>query len=277
MKPSLSVASVTFGLSLAAAATTAQAQSAVTRQITQEPVETVITQNPNGTVITRRILTPEPGFSASPPPNYVAPPLAGNALYPDYVEPLDTVTTRRVVAAPPPPPVPPATVGVAPRAHTQHVVTDHTRPARTVTRAAPRTVVVPPPLPPPDAPLVLTLAERQAVYGAITGRQIYSPAPVYPPVVAETDYPLNTVYPADPYHDYGYRAPDYYHDHYVYRWDGVPLVIGGRMPPSVALYGVPDWLLARVPAAQGYSYARLDDRVYIVDPATAVIVAEIAP
>ena len=272
MKPSLSVASVTVGLSLAAAA--AQAQTTITRQITSEPVETVITQNPNGTAISRRILTPEPGFSTMPPPNYVAPPLAGNALYPDYVEPLDTVTTRRVVASPPP--VPPATVGVAPRAHTQHVVTDHARPARTATRTVARTVGVPPP-PPPDAPLVLSIPERQVIYGAITGRQVYYPAPVYPPVVAETDYPVNTVYPADPYHDYGYRAPDYYHDHYVYRWDGVPLVIGGRMPPSVALYGVPDWVLARVPAAQGYGYARLDDRVYIVDPATAVIVAEIAP
>jgi hypothetical protein len=274
MKPSVSLASVTIGLSLAAVATTAQAQTTVTRQITQEPVETVITQNPNGTAITRRILTPGPGgFSTLPPPNYVAPPLAGDALYPDYVEPLDTVTTRRVVASPPPPLVPPATVGVAPRAHTDRVVTHA---ARTVTRSVPRAAVLPPPLP-PDAPLVLSFPERQVIYGAITGRQAYYPAPVAPPVVAETDYPLNRVYPADPYayRDYAYRAPDYYHDHYVYHWDGVPLVIGGRMPPSVTLYAVPDWVLARVPAAQGYGYARLDNRVYLVDPATAVIVAEI--
>src|SRR5579871_2657016 len=108
MKPTVSVASVVvssaIGLSLAAVGTTARAQTSVTRQVTSEPVETVVTRSPNGTTITRRILTPEPGFTTLPPPNYVAPPLAGNALAPDYVEPVETVTTRRVVANPPPPP-----------------------------------------------------------------------------------------------------------------------------------------------------------------------------
>jgi len=287
MHPSVSVAGaatgLAIGLSLAALATTAQAQTAVTRQISREPVETIVTQGPNGTVITQRILTPEP-YYAAPPPNYVAPPLTGRALAPDYVEPLETVTTRRVVASPPPPP-PPATIGVAPRVR-ERVVTERPRPAnpaRTVARTVTRTVV----LPPPDAPLALSIPEREIFYSAITRRELYypAPAPVYPPVVAQTevvapaDYPLRSVYPTDNYgyRDYAYRDPGYYQNHYVYHWDGVPLVIGGRMPPSVALYGVPDWLALRVPAARGFSYARLDDRVYLVDPVTSIIVAEMAP
>jgi hypothetical protein len=162
-----------------------------------------------------------------------------------------------------------------------------------VTRSVTRTVVLPPPVP-FDAPLALGPGERQLVYSAITRRDLYYPAPAYPapaypapgypPVVAETDYPLRAIYPDNsyaygdyPYRDYAYRAPGYYNNHYVYKWDGVPLVIGGHMPPSVALYGVPDWLVARVPQAAPYSFARLDDRVYLVDPATSIIVAEIAP
>jgi hypothetical protein len=272
---------VVFGLSLAAAgAATAQAQSTVTRQITREPVETVIIRNPNGTAVTRRILTPEPGFTTMPPPNYVAPPLGGDALAPDYVEPLETVTTRRVVVNPAPQPAPTSTVGVAPRARSERVVTERRNAPRTVTRTVTRTVVLPPP--PLDAPLALSVAERQAIYTGITRRELYYPAPA-PVEVAPADYPLRAIYPSDSYayRDYAYRdyayRPDYYRERYVYHWDGVPLVIGARMPASVALYGVPDWLAARIPSARPYSFARLDDRVYLVDPATSIIVAEIAP
>ncbi len=121
----------------------------------------------------------------------------------------------------------------------------------------------------------------------------YYPAPdVYaPPPV--TGYPLRTVYPADyadrdyaydPYHDTyngGYR-PDPYYDrdyrdpyHTAYRWDGVPLVVGAHIPQSVPLYAVPEPVAFRIPAARSYSYALLDNRVFLVDPVTGVIVAEI--
>ena len=43
------------------------------------------------------------------------------------------------------------------------------------------------------------------------------------------------------------------------------------------LVAVPEPVAARIPAAAPYSYAVLDNRVYLVDPATSVIVAEIAP
>jgi hypothetical protein len=263
---------IALGLTLAGTAT-AQAQTSVTRQITREPVETIVTQSPNGAAVTRRILTPEPGVTTLPPPSlYPAPPLAADALAPDYVEPAESVPTRRVVTAAPAPAAPPSTVGVA-RSRT-HVV--HERPVRTDTRVVTRTVVAPPP-PPPDAPLLLGPAERDLIYRGITHQALYYAAPPYGPGVAPAeayDYPLRGTYPVD----YGYADYDYaYHGRYPFRWDGVPLVIGARMPPSVALYAVPDWMALRVPVARGYVYARFDERVYLVDPVTSIIVAELAP
>jgi hypothetical protein len=111
-----------------------------------------------------------------------------------------------------------------------------------------------------------------------------------PPVVVQTDiyappsaagYPPRTVYPADEgYRDYAY---DPYHDDYrepyraTYRWDGAPLLVGARIPQSVPLYAVPEPVAIRIPAARPYSYAMIENRVYLVDPATNVIVAEIKP
>jgi hypothetical protein len=103
---------------------------------------------------------------------------------------------------------------------------------------------------------------------------VYAPPPA--------GYPLRTVYPADdaygdyaydPYHDRDYRDPY----RAVPRWDGVPLVVGARIPPSLPLVAVPDPLAARIPVAGPYSYAVLDNRVYLVDPTTGVIVAVITP
>ncbi len=293
MKP---FATIAVGLTLAAGVAAAQAQT-VTRQITSEPVETVLTQTPNGTAVTRRILTPEPGFTTYGVPAYDQPPLAATALAPDYVGPAATFTTRRVITSRPAVVTSRATtVGVAERTQvtTRKVIPRATAPVRTVVRTVVRPVFVPPP--PSDLPLVLSPEQRQIVYRTIVRRDLY-PAPAvapWPPVVAQTElvapatYPLRTIYPADSgYVDYGYRDEGYryssyayepsYRDRYVYRWDGVPLVVGARIPPSVPLVAVPDWVAARIPAARPYSYAVLDNRVYLVDPATAIIVAEIAP
>ena len=78
--------------------------------------------------------------------------------------------------------------------------------------------------------------------------------------------PRYIVYRRDPYRD---RA--------AYRWDGAPLVVGARIPQSVPLVAVPEPVAARIPAARPYRYAVLDNRVYLVDPASGVIVAEITP
>jgi hypothetical protein len=308
MKPvNMIPAGFTLGLALAAATAAAQAQTAVTRQITTEPVETVVTQGPNGTAVTRRILTPEPGVSTYAPPPFESPPVAAEALAPEYVEPSAPALTRRpatetrVTTAAPAKPARARTV-------TSSVTTRHVaaRPVRTETR----TVAAPPPArtatrtvtvaaPPSDQPLVLSPAQRQVIYRSVVQREVYpAPVPAGPPVVAQTEayapppaagYPLRTVYPTDdpyygysgysPYRDYAY-GPDPYRDyrdpyHTAYRWDGVPLVVGARIPPSVPLVAVPDPIAARIPVTQSYSYAVIDNRVYLVDPATNIIVAEI--
>jgi hypothetical protein len=255
-------------------ATAAQAQTSVTREVTSEPVETVITQGPNGTAVTRRILTPEPGIRSYG----VAPleyPVAAQALTPQYqyVEPAaPAVTTRRVTT--------PRTVGEAPArsrtATTRSVTRPVAPPPRTVGQAAAPVVS--------DRALVLSPAQRQTIYRSVVQRVDYpAPAEVYPPPA--NGYPLRTVYSADTgYRDYAYDPynPYYdrdYRDPYrpVYRWDGVPLVVGARMPASVPLIAVPPPVVAGVPAVEPYDYAVLNGRVYLVDPATSVIVAEITP
>jgi hypothetical protein len=270
-------------LAVVSGAAVTQAQTAVTRQITREPVETVITQGPTGTAVTRRILTPEPPITSyAAPPDYA--PVGAEAVEPQYVEPAARPPRRRVTA-----PTTSGTVGQA--AHTRAATTqvERPRPVRTVTRTV--TVAAPPVS---DQVLVLSPAQRQVIYRSVVQREYYpAPVPAGPPVMAQTEvyvppasgYPLRTVYPADTgYRDSAYRdyAYDPYHDQYyrepyhtASRWDGVPLVVGARIPQSVPLYAVPEPVAARIPAAAPYSYALIDDRVFLVDPATGVILAEI--
>jgi hypothetical protein len=258
-------------LGLVAAAAVAQAQTYVTRQITNEPVETSITQGPGGTAVTRRILSPEPGIRTYAAPAPVYSPVATEAIEEDYVAP----------AAPPPRPrrvttTAPRTVGQAP-AHTRTAtVRERPRPARTITVAA---------APVSDQALVLSPAQRRIIYRSVVERDYYpAPVPAVPPVWAPADvyapppasgYPLRTVYPADADRAYAY---DPYHDEYretypAYRRD--QFVVGARIPASVPLYAVPGPVLASIPAAAPYSYALIDNRVFLVDPVTDVIVAEI--
>jgi len=281
------IGTIAVGLALVSATAAAHAQTAVSRQITSEPVETVVTQGPNGTAVTRRILTPEPGvtsYAAPPlavaPPAYAYPPVAAEAVETQYVEPAPARITRRVVTSGPATVTTsrPTTVGVSTRVR-ERTRTETTRrvverPVRTVTR----TVVAPP----PDEALVLSPAQRQVIYRTVVQRDYY-PAPVPP---ADVYAPAVTGYPADyAYRDYAYRdyAYDPYNDRYrdpyqsAYRWDGVPLVVGACIPQSVPLYAVPEPVAFRIPAARPYSYAVLDNRVYLVDPVTGVIVAEITP
>jgi hypothetical protein len=273
----------TFAVGVALLSTTALTQAqTVTRQVTRESVETVITQGPNGTAVTRRILTPEPGVTyVAPPPEY--PPVAVPAYEPTpayeqtYVEPVP-LAPRRVTAAAPE------------RTRTTRRVTTATRPVTRSTRTetVTRTVAAPPMY---DDALVLSPAQRQIIYRAVVP---VPPRPVVadvyaPPAVA---YPPRAIYPADD--DY-YRTPDardYAYDagydsgyrtvpyrdpyHPEYR-QSVALVVGARVPQSVPLLAVPEPVLARIPAARPYSYARLDGRVYLVDPATGIIAADITP
>jgi hypothetical protein len=245
------------------AAAVAQAQTSVTRQITREPVETIVTQGPNGVAVTRRILSPEPGINTYVPAPAAYPTVATQALEPeDYVEPAPLprrVTTTTTTAR---------TVGQA-SAHAR-TATVRERPVRTTTR----TITVPAVT---DQALVLSPAQRQVIYRNVVERE-YVPAPVVagPPVVAQTEF-----YPPPPsaYADERDYAYDPYHDDYrpTYRpaYRPAPYVVGARLPQSVPLYAVPEPVVARIPAAAPYSYALIDNRVFLVDPATDVIVAEI--
>jgi hypothetical protein len=256
-------------LGLVSAAAVARAQTYVTRQITSERVETIISQGPGGTAVTRRILSPEPGIRTYAPPAPAYPPLAIEAIEQDYVAP----------AAPPPRPrrattttTAATTVGQAPAPARAATARERPRPARSVFVTAPVS----------DQALVLSPAQRRIIYRNVVERDDYPapipavpPADVYPPPVG--GYPLRTAYPADDNRSYAY---DPYHDEYretypAYRRDQG--VVGARLPPGVPLYAVPGSVLASIPAAAPYNYALIDDRVFLVDPATGVIVAEITP
>jgi hypothetical protein len=258
------IGSLALGLALVSGA--AQAQTTVTRQVTSEPVETVVTQGPDGAAITRRILSPEPGIAVAGPARAVE--------TETYVEPAPRVTSRQVTT-------------------TRRVTSRKPARARTATtRTAPtsRTVVrsttVQPPL---DRAVVLTPAQRQIVYRTVAPREVY-PAPVIapmgPPIVAQTDvvepnYPLRSIYPADE----SYDAYSYDRDRYNRSWEGRPAVqaapiavsysVGSRLPQTVPLVGVPNALALQIPSIAPYSYARVGNRGYLVDPASSVIVADV--
>jgi hypothetical protein len=268
-----------MALSAALLAGTAIAHAqTVTRQITTEPVETIITQQPDGsTVVTRRPIADRPA-EVLPPPAVRYAPAATSVAEETYAEPpvakSGTVGVRNT------------TTGARRATTTRHVstVTPRTRTSRSVTRT---TVAR-------RAPLVLTPSERRIVYQTIVQREVYpsadvavARAPVYgtyggpvvrsydydttysaplasPPVVAEEDVvepPAPVPYPATT----GYAPRSY----------AATYVVGSRIPASVPLVTVPETIAARVPAVRDYGYVSVGGRVYLVDPATSTVVADI--
>jgi uncharacterized protein DUF1236 len=55
----------------------------------------------------------------------------------------------------------------------------------------------------------------------------------------------------------------------------VELAVGSRIPSTVPLYALPPRLAVQIPAVRSYRYAQVNDRVFLVDPATDMIVAEL--
>ena len=51
--------------------------------------------------------------------------------------------------------------------------------------------------------------------------------------------------------------------------------VGARVPQNVTLYPVPQEVVAEVPAVRNYRYMVINDRAWLVDPATSEIVAEV--
>lgn len=50
--------------------------------------------------------------------------------------------------------------------------------------------------------------------------------------------------------------------------------VGMRVPESVRLYSVPQSVAVEVPAVSTYKYMMVNNRVFLVDPATSQVVAE---
>jgi len=51
--------------------------------------------------------------------------------------------------------------------------------------------------------------------------------------------------------------------------------VGSRLPENVPLVAVPESVSVQIPATRAYSYAMFNGRVYLVDPVTGVIVADV--
>jgi hypothetical protein len=281
--------SAAFGCALVLGAASAHAQSVVTRQIDNEPVETIVTRSPTGTVITRRPIAPAVAPAPAPAYDYGA---YGSVAPQPYVAPVapavtatevdDTVglaptelralTVRRPAAT--------RTSELATRAtrvtHQAHAALTHTA-TRTVRHEA-RRIVAP--------PLVLAPAQRRVVYRTIVQQQVVPAVPVapagYPPYPAPAYQPRTVVVAPSATTGYGWTAPaaDLDQD-YV---DTAPPVapvyrtrVGAVLPASVVVTPLPATAAVQVPAVQPYSYATVDGRVLLVDPASNTVVADITP
>jgi hypothetical protein len=55
----------------------------------------------------------------------------------------------------------------------------------------------------------------------------------------------------------------------------VEFAVGARLPATVPLYALPDTLGLQLPAVRADRYAVVDDRVFLVDPASSLIVEEL--
>ena len=51
--------------------------------------------------------------------------------------------------------------------------------------------------------------------------------------------------------------------------------VGARVPSTATLYPVPQEVAVEVPAVQNYRYMVINNRAWLVDPATSEIVAEV--
>ena len=295
------------GLALFAGAALAQAQPGASPQHAVTDAPTMVLPEPEGSAVTLRLLAPESGLTTyAPPPNrYV--PLAADALTPEYVE----AVAPALIPATAPARIAAATLGAggnasdrthsarseATRRDTTRVASTRPIPARTLSRRVAASAPGAAAAPLSDQPLARSPAQRQLVYRTLVQRSAARLAdrggdlvPRIDPSI-ESNYPLRAIYPADDSYGrivYASGARDAYLalgyqdgvlDPYqaAYRRNGIPLVVGARVPASVALQALPERLAARIPAAWPYGYAVIDNRVLLVDPSTGTIVAAITP
>src|SRR5262245_1338038 len=288
-------------LALAAGAGAANAQTVITREITNEPVETIVERGPSGTVITRRPLgttRPRVTLPAGPPAEAVE--TIGTVNRPrettgsaTTIRSVDTAAPRRaavqaarpavqkqkrVRASAPARIAPPrsatirstvrtTTGSAAPSPGPVLTTAQRTTLYRTIVeaRAVPRPVVtersvVPFPFGPP---VVVRPAPSEDV---ITERVITSPAPVVGEPIEAVPAPrvIETVGAAPAVTQRVVTTPA-----------NVEFVVGSRLPTTVPLYALPPSVSVQIPAVRAYRYAVVDDRVFLVDPVSGLIVDEL--
>lgn len=298
-------------LALVAGAGAAHAQTVITREITTEPVETIVQRGPGGTVITRRPLemtvprlpvtlpadtvATEPvetieqtrvttGVSTAAAPAELAPlprhvvqrarVSSARQVTRTRAQPVRQATVRRPesrvtrTARVAPAVIRTRAVRRAPAVWPRFTAAQRTAIYRTIVRerAVPRTVVTEVPqtvvtepryaVPPFGLPFLPPPTVRQEV---VTQRVITRPAAVAP-VAVET-----------------VGAAPVGIEEVVTGPTSVDLVVGARVPATVPLYALPASLALRVPAVRPYRYAVVDDRVFLVDPLTDVVVTELGP
>jgi hypothetical protein len=278
-------------LALVAGAGAANAQTVITREITDEPVETIIERGPGGTVITRRPLEPTvrhlpvtlppaplPAGTATTEVETIAQSRETVGLATAARSPVDTVATRRVAA-------PPARMVSQKQISTRRKA-QSVRTVRTTTGAAvARSVQAPVP--------VLTAAQRSTIYRTIVEerevpRTVITERNVLPflatPAVRDRVVTEHVITPSVPVvreriaprviETVG-AAPAVTTGRIVRAPASVELAVGARLPATVPLYALPDTLGLQFPAVRAYRYAVVDDRVFLVDPASSLIVEEL--
>jgi hypothetical protein len=254
-------ATLGFALALGAAGANSQshAQTVISRQIENGLVETTVTRTPTGTVITRRPL------AAAPP---------ASTTYLDE------------------------TVGAAPTTRTpaHHIVhkarrSTAERTAKHAVRTSRRVAAA--------RPLELAPAQRRVIYRTLVQEQVVPQlvpqavpvVPGYPPFPAPA-YPARTVV-VEPSATTGYAVstPAETVDDDIYATQAAPApvyaapalvpapvyAVGTVLPASVAVTPLPARAAVAVPSVRPYSYATVDGRVLLVDPATDAVVADITP
>jgi hypothetical protein len=110
----------------------------------------------------------------------------------------------------------------------------------------------------------------------------------YPPYPAPAYQPRTVVVAPSATTGYGWTAPaatDLDEDDVetvpavapVPRYTTARYAVGSVLPASIVVTPLPATAAVRVPAVQPYSYATVDGRVLLVDPATNAVVADITP
>jgi hypothetical protein len=147
---------------------------------------------------------------------------------------------------------------VTPRSARAPLVRQRATPARALARASARDPV---PAAPVVEPVPLTAIQREAIYRSIVQ------TPLQPnPVITERVLPpaASAPQPAPPP-----AAPG------AGPVTNPELTVGAPVPPSVALHPIPDEAVEAVPEIARYRYAFIGERVFLVDPASGIVVSAV--